>query len=81
MRLDVCHGAAGRARIVHSAFDPAKGSIELEYAKEPGTGGKARTEPWLDNTLIGDTLVQFLSDRRQRALGTSQRLCCDDTAV
>jgi hypothetical protein len=53
-------GARGSARIRRVPGNPAKGSIEFEYSKAPGTAPKTSTEALAQNTLIGDMVAPFL---------------------
>ncbi len=53
-------GAAGSARIRQAPGEPAKGTIEFEYATGPDARTKARTEPLAPDTLIADMVGPFL---------------------
>ncbi|HWI56524.1 MAG TPA: hypothetical protein VNZ22_04820 [Bacillota bacterium] len=68
-------GAAGRASVRHSPENPAKGSIEFEYAKEAGSKPKVRTEALANHTLINDMVGPFLVSHWD-ALMRGEKLKC-----
>ena len=53
-------GARGSALIRRVPGNPAKGSIEFEYSKAPGSAPKSNKETLVENPLIGDMVAPFL---------------------
>lgn len=54
-------GAAGSARLRHTAGNPGQGRIEFEYRSEAGRGTRTATETLKGIALIGDMVGPFLA--------------------
>jgi hypothetical protein len=54
-------GAGGSARIRREGDEPAKGSIDFSYTKEPGAKPKLHSEGLTENTLNSDMIATFLA--------------------